>query len=105
MKIYSNVVLGGNLNYPNTIGTYSFTRNMQNKVSESVSVLDFGAEGDGVTNDTNAINRAIRNVIYKGGGQVVFPPGTYSISATLGGTFVNIDNKNVSFEIKKIIRF
>jgi hypothetical protein len=99
MKIYSNVVLGGNLNYPNIIGTYSFTRNMQNKVSESVSVLDFGAEGDGITNDTNAINRAIRNVIYKGGGQVVFPPGTYSISGTLGGTFTDIDAKNVSFEI------
>lgn len=102
MKIYSNVVLGGNLNYPNTIGTYSFTRNIDSKVRESVSVLDFGAVGDGVTDDTTAINRAIRNLIFKGGGRVIFPPGTYSVSSSLGGTYNDLDSKNVSFEITGI---
>lgn len=41
---------------------------------------DFGAAGDGVTNDTAAINAAISAV--PAGGTLVFPPGTYS---TTGG--------------------
>ena len=36
------------------------------------NVKDFGAVGDGVTNDTAAVQRAI-----DAGGTVVFPPGTY----------------------------
>lgn len=99
MKIYSDVVLGGNLNYPNTIGTYSFTRNISTKVSESVSVLDFGAVGDGTVDDSTAINRALNNMIHKGGGQLIFPPGTYSIAAQLGKKWNGIYPKRVSLDI------
>ncbi len=99
MKIYSDVVLGGNLNYPNTIGTYSFTRNISTKVSESVSVLDFGAVGDGTADDSTAINRALNNMVRKGGGQLIFPPGTYSIGSQLGTKWYGIGTQSISLDI------
>lgn len=99
MRIYSDVVLAGGLTYSNTIGDYTFTRNIQSKVSESVSVLDFGAKGDGVTDDSVAINRALNSVVGKGGGQVVFPPGTYSIAAQLGKRWSGISSQEVSLDI------
>ncbi|HVS72006.1 MAG TPA: glycosyl hydrolase family 28 protein [Phycisphaerae bacterium] len=41
------------------------------------NVRTFGATGDGVTLDTNAINAAIRAAHEAGGGTVLFPPGAY----------------------------
>ena len=46
-------------------------------MAEKVFVTDFGAKGDGKTNDTPAINAAISSVASKGGGCIVFPKGTY----------------------------
>src|SRR5260221_8047129 len=42
-----------------------------------------GATGDGVTNDTNAINNAIAAAGAAGGGIVEFPPGIYQVSSPL----------------------
>ena len=42
-----------------------------------VSVMDFGAKGDGVTLDTEAIQAAIDHIAQKGGGVVTVPVGTY----------------------------
>ena len=53
------------------------------KLEETISVKDFGAVGDGTTNDTTAIQNAINAVIAQGGGTLFFPAGTYSINATL----------------------
>ena len=48
------------------------------------NVRNFGAVGDGVTDDTNAIQSAIDALIALGGGTVYFPPGkVYKISYTL----------------------
>ena len=41
----------------------------------TVSVLDFGAKGDGFTDDTDAIQAAIDHVSNEGGGTVVIPGG------------------------------
>jgi polygalacturonase len=49
---------------------------VQAKLQESVSVKDFGAAGDGVTNDTVAIQAAIDHVAANGG-VLTFPAGTY----------------------------
>jgi len=45
-----------------------------------VSVKPFGAKGDGVTDDTAAINAAIAFAALLGGGRVFFPRGTYLLS-------------------------
>ena len=43
----------------------------------SASVKEFGAKGDGVTIDTNAIQQAIDSVSSKGGGLVHVPAGKH----------------------------
>lgn len=47
------------------------------------NVLDYGAAGDGVTNDTAAIQAAIDAAYAAGGGQVFLPTGTYSLGPSL----------------------
>ena len=51
------------------------------RVAEEVSVSEFGAVGDGVTDETAAIRKAIKAA--GTGGTVKFPPGRYLISGTL----------------------
>jgi hypothetical protein len=48
-----------------------------------VNVVDFGAVGDGVTNDTAAIQAALTSLIAYTKRSLYFPPGTYLINATL----------------------
>lgn len=49
-----------------------------------LSVRDYGATGDGTTNDTVAIQAAIDAAIAAGGGVVYFPEGTYRIARNTG---------------------
>lgn len=49
--------------------------------SQSLNVRDFGATGNGRDNDTPAINRAIEKCSASGGGDVVFPKGTYLVGS------------------------
>jgi chitosanase len=49
--------------------------------NERINVKDFGASGDGVTNDTAAINKAIEQCNRAGGGNVVFPAGRYLVAS------------------------
>lgn len=58
--------------------TGSVGRTVNAKLQESVSVKDFGATGDGVTDDTAAINAAITAA-----NSVFFPPGVYIFSSTI----------------------
>ena len=62
-------------------GTGAVTRTVQEKMRESVSVKDYGALGDGVTDDTVAIQAAADAVGYGGG--LLFPHGTYPVSAPI----------------------
>jgi parallel beta-helix repeat protein len=48
------------------------------------NVKDFGAKGNGSSNDTLAIQKAIDAAAAAGGGQVYLPEGTYMVSATTG---------------------
>lgn len=60
-------------------GSGAVARTVQDKVGEVVSVKDFGAVGDGVTDDTAEIQAAIN----AGAGRVHFPAGTYIISSAI----------------------
>jgi len=64
-------------------GTGAVARTVQGKLRESVSVKDFGAVGDGVTNDAAACQAAITSVDTGTGGTVYFPKGTYLLGSTL----------------------
>lgn len=59
-------------------GAGSVATTVQAKLRESVSVKDFGAKGDGVTDDTVAIQAALDNSY-----DVFFPAGNYKVSGTL----------------------
>jgi hypothetical protein len=59
-------------------GTGAASRTVQAKMRESVSVLDFGAVGNGVTDDTAAIQAAINAAAGK---SLFLPPGAYKYSA------------------------
>jgi hypothetical protein len=59
-------------------GTAELSQTVETKLRQTVSVMDFGAVGDGVTDDTAAIQAAIDDVNAAGGGVVNFPAGTYA---------------------------
>lgn len=67
------------------------SRTLATRFADVVNVKDFGAKGDGVANDTTAIQAAITAVA--SGGRVVFPPGNYLVSPM---TISNVSN--VTFE-------
>ena len=58
-------------------------RSTQDKLRETVSVRDFGALGDGIADDTAAIQAAINATLSGAGGAILFPSGTYKITAKL----------------------
>lgn len=79
--------------------TGSVTTTVEDKLAQTVSVKDFGAVGDGTTDDTAAIQAALDS----NAGVITFPDGTYLISAAIepnsnqeligtGGTITMVNN-------------
>ena len=62
------------------------------------NVKDYGAKGDGVTDDTMAIRKAVAD-LNKKGGTLYFPKGTYIVS-TLAEDFKAIGKLNANGELK-----
>ena len=62
-------------------GTNAVATTVQTKLREVVSVKDFGAKGDGTTNDTTAFQNALTYL--SGGGELYIPSGTYIYTTTL----------------------
>lgn len=73
---------------------------VENKLAQTVSVKDFGAVGDGVADDTAAIQAAIDSIASAGalvydstvfrGGTIFIPRGTYRITAPITNTTPSI---------------
>ena len=59
-------------------GTAELSQTVETKLRQTVSVKDFGAVGDGVANDTAAIQAAV-NV----GNVIQFPSGTYKLTSSV----------------------
>jgi len=78
--IYNQALSGGVISSQNITytqgSTGSVTTNVQAKLQQTVSVKDFGAVGDGTTDDTTAIQNALN-----AGKNLYFPPGEYAVSS------------------------
>lgn len=65
-----------------TTATGAVARGMEDKLADIVSVKDFGAVGNGVADDTAAIQNAINSLLARGG-TVYLPGGRYKLTAQL----------------------
>ena len=61
-------------------GTGAVVRTVVSKLKEAISIKDFGAVGNGSTDDRAALVAALAAVKAKGGGTLYLPKGTYLIS-------------------------
>jgi hypothetical protein len=73
-------------------GTGAVQTTVQTKLRESVSVKDFGAVGDGVTDDTAAIQAALDLLQAQTIGKVFFPKGTYAHTGLTIAVSAYLDN-------------
>jgi hypothetical protein len=76
-------------------GTGAVTRTAQAKMRDVVSVKDFGAVGDGVADDTAAIQAAINS----GAKTILLPTGTYLVSSSIRlktGQTITGDGRNAT---------
>lgn len=110
---YGNIVTAANVNFTGFKGQIGFVEDIadddgsdwigfkqsgigsvavsvQDKLRQFVSVRDFGAIGDGVVDDTTAIQNTINEVGASGGGTVYVPEGTYLVSAQLTMTSLGV---------------
>ena len=91
VKFVSAEVLSTNVTDASTTvytpaGSGAVTTNVQAKLRETVSVKDFGAVGDGVTDDSQAFQDAI-DFLPTEGGKILVPTGAYLLNTKpIGGT-------------------
>ncbi|KQM58797.1 MULTISPECIES: right-handed parallel beta-helix repeat-containing protein [unclassified Sphingomonas] len=82
-------------------GAGAVDRTAQAKARETVSVFDFGAKGDGVTDDSAAINSAIQAFAnLTAGSQLVFPRADFRVD---GRILVNIPRMAILLDGCRII--
>ena len=99
----SNVALGDALigfKQSNSSGVLggAVGRTVHQKLQESVSVKDFGAVGDGVTDDSAAIQAAVNSFNGLGSsGEIFFPKGNYKINTKITVPVINNTISGIRF--------
>ncbi len=91
VQVTTNTIDAANVSYDPPF-TGSVATNVEAKLAQTVSVKDFGAVGNGVADDTAAIQAAV-NYLPASGGQIYFPTGTYLLK-----DISIVDKENVSFD-------
>jgi hypothetical protein len=90
ISIATGTIYATNVNYVAPY-TNAVTQTVETKLAQTISVKDFGAKGDGVTNDTAALRAAL-----SASSNIYFPPGIYIVDGTDTGTLLTITNSNVT---------
>ena len=91
LSTLNTYIFRGNTDNPVVTGSSGdVLRTLQQKLDDRVSVKDFGAKGDGVTDDAAAINRAIKNTFtvdsntaFKERRTLYFPGGVYKVGSVI----------------------
>lgn len=101
-QVAADIAAAAALGATNDTATASFVNNPASATRSALAALlpfvdvrNFGAEGDGTTDDTAAIQAAIDSLASTGG--VVFlPPGTYQVTDSGGSTALSLAAANVT---------
>ena len=64
-------------------GVSTVSRSIADRLEDTISAKDFGAVGDGSSDDTAYLQAAFDHIKTIGGGTVYFPDGTYIVNGTL----------------------
>ena len=89
MALNEGVIVGSGSDYLFATLAYQLAdtgaenRRLTDRMGDVLNVKDFGATGDGTTDDATDIQQAIDALEARGGGILYFPPGVYIVSAAL----------------------
>ena len=76
------------------------SRTMPARLEDIINVKDYGATGNGVTDDLAAINAAFAWTANNNRGTIFFPPGTYYVSGPID---VGSSNDNINFVLSGVM--
>ncbi len=92
----AGTIAAANVSYT-PAGVGAVATNVKARLDQIVSVKNFGAVGDGVTDDVTAIQLAVDTANAAGGATVYFPPGTYIVGIGAAA--------NIGINLKSNIRY
>lgn len=82
---------GDFLKYAFTVNEGTTLRNIQERFGDIINIKDFGAIGDGVTDDTSAFQAAIDSITATG--NILLPAGNYIVTVAN----INLDGKTINY--------
>src|SRR3546814_4289461 len=93
-----------NLTRPDASQIAFGTRTLAARLDDYTNVKDFGAVGDGVTDDTAAIQAAVTAALIAGKKRLRFPSGNYLHPGILATLTSSEDRKSTRSELQSLMR-